>query len=116
MRNVVIFLASIIFIAPMYLGVLQVDDDGIGFDVLEIVVLAYEQLISYITHLGQVFTLYWVTHGPLICFYLIIATERHNKVWDPGVGKLYLWSDEDFIVVMVLIRADQFIGAGAELF
>ena len=79
-------------------------------------VLAYEQLISYINHLGQVFALYWVTHGPLICFYLIITAARHNRVWDPGFGRLYLWTNEDFIVVMVLIRTDQFTGAGAEFF
>ena len=41
-RNVVIFPASFIFIAPMYWRVLQVDDYGIGFDVFEMVVLAYE--------------------------------------------------------------------------
>ena len=112
----VIFPTSFNFVAPMYLGVLQGDDDGIGFDVLQIVVLAYEQLISYINHLGQIFTLYWVTHGPLICFYLIITAERHNRVWDPGVDRLYPWMDEDFMVVVVLIRVDQFTGAGAEFF
>ena len=35
---------------------------------------------------------------------------------DPGVGWLYLWLDEDFIVVMVLINVEQFTGAGAKFF
>lgn len=116
-RFMVRFSASIIFIAPIRLGILQVYADSMNYDVHGMIVLAFEQLISYIIHLGQVLTFFWIIHGPWIYFYIIIAASQHNRVWDPGVGRLYLWLDKDFIVVlfslrliMVVISADQFTG------
>ena len=58
------FSTSFILIAPMRLRILQVYDDSMNFDVHGMVVSAFEQFISYIIHLGQVFTFYWIIHGP----------------------------------------------------
>lgn len=65
-------------------------------------------------------------------FYLYMANGCGVQLfWDPGgdrfdtmywlirdlgVGWLYLWLDEDFIVVMVLINVEQSTSAGAEFF
>ena len=42
----------------------------------------------------------------------------YGEIWDPGVGNMYLWLNEDFTVVIlslrldvVMIRVVQFIGA-----